>query len=80
MEDIFLGGTGFMGKALVEKLLRSCSGVSTIYLLVRPKKGNNITDRIDNLFNDPVKKFHISHQINYFIITDEFSCLRSLAV
>lgn len=33
------GGTGFVGKAIVEKLLRSCSSISTIYLLVREKKG-----------------------------------------
>jgi len=32
------GATGFMGKVLVEKLLRSTS-VARIYLLIRPKKG-----------------------------------------
>jgi FlaA1/EpsC-like NDP-sugar epimerase len=29
------GGTGFIGKALVEKLLRSCPGVRSIYVLMR---------------------------------------------
>ncbi|KAL0280989.1 UNVERIFIED_CONTAM: hypothetical protein PYX00_002125 [Menopon gallinae] len=33
------GATGFIGKALVEKLLRSCVNIHTIYLLIRPKKG-----------------------------------------
>lgn len=33
------GATGFMGKVLVEKLLRSCPGLKSIYVLVRPKKG-----------------------------------------
>ncbi|XP_044014386.1 fatty acyl-CoA reductase wat-like [Aphidius gifuensis] len=53
-QSIFItGGTGFLGKVLVEKLLRSCD-VSKIYLLIRSKKGININDRLDNLFNDPL--------------------------
>lgn len=48
------GGTGFLGKILIEKLLRSCSGISTIYVLVRPKKGQDVLQRIENLFEDPV--------------------------
>ncbi|XP_035790532.1 fatty acyl-CoA reductase 1-like [Anopheles albimanus] len=33
------GGTGFLGKVLIEKLLRACSGLRTIYILLRPKRG-----------------------------------------
>ncbi|EDW14210.1 putative fatty acyl-CoA reductase CG5065 [Drosophila mojavensis] len=36
---LITGATGFMGKVLVEKLLRSCSDLSAIYLLIRTKKG-----------------------------------------
>ncbi|XP_030370365.1 putative fatty acyl-CoA reductase CG5065 [Scaptodrosophila lebanonensis] len=32
------GATGFMGKVLVEKLLRSCGELKAIYLLIRSKK------------------------------------------
>ena len=32
------GATGFCGKVLVEKLLRSCEGVGKIYVLIRKKK------------------------------------------
>ncbi|KAH8310247.1 hypothetical protein KR044_000233, partial [Drosophila immigrans] len=39
------GGTGFLGKVTIEKLLRSTQ-VKRIYVLVRPKKGVNIQDRI----------------------------------
>lgn len=39
------GGTGFMGKVLVEKLLRSCPDLDTIYMLTRPKGGNDIRTR-----------------------------------
>ncbi|XP_014240707.1 fatty acyl-CoA reductase 1-like [Cimex lectularius] len=41
------GGTGFMGKVLIEKLLRSCPDVNTIYVLVRPKKGKTAQERWD---------------------------------
>ncbi|XP_053678111.1 putative fatty acyl-CoA reductase CG5065 [Anopheles nili] len=33
------GGTGFLGKVLIEKLLRSCDGLNTVYILLRPKRG-----------------------------------------
>jgi len=48
------GGTGFVGKVLVEKLLRSCPDIATIYLLMRPKRGNDIRMRLDELLNTTV--------------------------
>ena len=42
------GATGFMGKVLVEKLLRS-TNVKTIYLLIRPKKGVQTELRLKTL-------------------------------
>lgn len=54
------GATGFLGKVLVEKLLRSCNDVSKIYILIRPKKDQNLEIRFDNFKNliifDKVKK------------------------
>lgn len=39
-KSIFItGATGFMGKVLVEKLLRDCKQVKLIYILVRMKRG-----------------------------------------
>ncbi|XP_076255537.1 fatty acyl-CoA reductase 1-like [Rhynchophorus ferrugineus] len=49
------GGTGFMGKVLLEKLLRSCSGVSKIYLLIRPKRGQNPQERLEQIMASPVR-------------------------
>ena len=45
------GATGFMGKVLVEKLLRSCPGIKNIYLLMRPKAGNDARSRLESLIN-----------------------------
>ncbi|XP_076178777.1 fatty acyl-CoA reductase wat [Ptiloglossa arizonensis] len=54
-QSIFMtGGTGFMGKLLMEKLLRECPGISFIYLLVRPKKGKDVHQRIEEVFDDPL--------------------------
>lgn len=36
---LITGATGFMGKVLVEKLLRDCGQVKCIYILVRMKRG-----------------------------------------
>ncbi|XP_054280185.1 fatty acyl-CoA reductase wat-like isoform X2 [Macrosteles quadrilineatus] len=51
---LITGGTGFMGKVLMEKLLRSCPGVSQILLIVRPKKGKGVHQRVDEIFDDPL--------------------------
>ena len=40
------GGTGFMGKVLLEKLLRSCPEINRIYVLIRTKKGQSPQDRL----------------------------------
>lgn len=47
------GGTGFLGKVLVEKLLRSCPDIKAIYLLIRPKKGQDVRSRIEE-FNQHI--------------------------
>lgn len=54
---------GFMGKVLIDKLLRTCPGIENIYMLIRQKKGKDIHTRIEELFDDPVKSSFISpHQ------------------
>jgi fatty acyl-CoA reductase len=57
---LITGATGFLGKTLLEKLLRSCADVGKIYLLVRPKKDEDISTRLTKLFDDPVRKITIS--------------------
>ncbi|XP_044762651.1 putative fatty acyl-CoA reductase CG5065 [Coccinella septempunctata] len=53
---LITGSTGYMGKVMVEKLLRCCPGISKIYLLIRTKKGKTPTQRIDDFLKGPV--FH----------------------
>jgi fatty acyl-CoA reductase len=51
-KNVFLtGGTGFMGKVLIEKLLYSCSDVKKIYVLIRPKKGKTPKQRVDEIIS-----------------------------
>ncbi|KAG1662527.1 Fatty acyl-CoA reductase 1 [Nymphon striatum] len=42
---LITGGTGFMGKVLIEKLLKSCPNLSKIYILIRNKNKTSINDR-----------------------------------
>lgn len=49
-KSIFItGGTGFLGIALIEKILRSCPDIKQIYLLLRPKKGKTIYERLTEI-------------------------------
>ena len=43
--SVFLtGGSGFLGKQIIEKLLRSCN-VQHVYVLLRAKKGKDSEER-----------------------------------
>lgn len=54
-KNIFItGGTGFVGIALVEKILRSCPDVGKVYMLMRPKKGKDIQERLEDITNNSV--------------------------
>lgn len=43
-----------MGKVLLEKLLFSCSDLKCIYVLLRPKRGRSIENRVDDMFKLPM--------------------------
>ncbi|XP_049539188.1 uncharacterized protein LOC125953582 [Anopheles darlingi] len=47
------GGTGFIGKVLVEKLLRSLN-VKRIYLLIREKRNVSTAERMKEMLEDPI--------------------------
>ena len=49
-KNIFItGGTGFVGLVLIEKILRTCKDVGMIYLLIRPKDGKSVDNRLQEL-------------------------------
>ncbi|KAG5666186.1 hypothetical protein PVAND_017653 [Polypedilum vanderplanki] len=50
---LLTGGFGFLGKVIIEKLLRSCPGIENIFLLARSKKGKNVQERLDEIINTP---------------------------
>ncbi|XP_076312926.1 putative fatty acyl-CoA reductase CG5065 isoform X1 [Tachypleus tridentatus] len=67
---LITGATGFMGKVLVEKLLRCCGGVKTIYLLLRSKGGREPRERMEELLNakifDDIRKER-PHQLSKLV-------------
>lgn len=49
-KSVFItGATGFVGKALIEKLVRSCPQIVRLYLLIRPAQGKDARFRLKEL-------------------------------
>ncbi|XP_030757393.1 fatty acyl-CoA reductase wat-like [Sitophilus oryzae] len=48
------GGTGFIGKVLLENFLRFCPDISKIYLLIRSKKDKSPEQRLKEMFDLPL--------------------------
>lgn len=62
---IITGGTGFMGKVLFEKFLRCMPDIGHIYMLIRPKKGKDPKQRLDEIFNSVVRpRLTLFHEIS----------------
>ncbi|KAI4479319.1 hypothetical protein M0804_011104 [Polistes exclamans] len=54
-KKIFItGGLGFLGRLIMEKLLRCCPEIKTIYLLIRAKKQRDPQTRFKEYFNDVI--------------------------
>lgn len=52
---LITGSTGFLGKTLIEKLLRSCQ-VKNIVVIVRNKKRLTAIQRIEKIFEQTVSR------------------------
>ena len=56
-KSIFItGATGFLGKTVIEKLVRSCPELKKIYILIRHKKGKTPTERLNDILNCAVSE------------------------
>lgn len=54
-KSVFLtGGSGFLGRLVVEMLLRTCPDIGNVYLVVRAKKGVRPEDRLKALVDVPL--------------------------
>ncbi|KAL0881181.1 hypothetical protein ABMA27_002293 [Loxostege sticticalis] len=54
-KSVFLtGGTGFLGKAYIEKLLRGCEDIDKVFILIRQKKGEPIEARVSQMIKNPI--------------------------
>jgi len=53
---LITGGTGFLGKVLIEKLLRSCPHLGQILLLIRSKKDADCQERLHLMMEDTILK------------------------
>ncbi|XP_011067886.1 PREDICTED: putative fatty acyl-CoA reductase CG5065 [Acromyrmex echinatior] len=62
---LITGGTGFLGKMLIEKLLRSCPDISTIYLMIRSQKDKCPKNRLDEMLENPLYD-HIKKEVPNF--------------
>lgn len=76
--NIFMtGATGFLGKVLTEKLLRSCSGVKKIYILLRSKRGVDCERRfqefVKNQVFDNIRKEDPSFYTKIVYLTGDIS-------
>lgn len=60
------GSTGFLGKILVEKLLRSCD-VKIIAVIVRCKKGLAASQRAEDLYKQSVSLF-LYFKVEYLVL------------
>ncbi|CAL7948510.1 unnamed protein product [Xylocopa violacea] len=59
---LLTGFTGFLGTIIFEKLLRTCTEIDKIYIMIREKKGLKVDERIKKYFENPI--FNTLHNVN----------------
>lgn len=54
-KNIFItGGTGFLGKVLIEKLLRDCNDLNKLYILLRVKSDEKLCEKLEKFKNNQI--------------------------
>lgn len=68
-KNIFLtGGSGFVGVAYIEKVLRSMPDVGNIFVLLRPRKQEGILQRLETIKNNSVLLYLIYINNHYDLL------------
>lgn len=77
-KNIFItGASGFLGVALLEKILRTLPNHGDIYLMLREKKGKAIQERIDEIKKNSVfEKLYETRSADQVYFT--YICLNSI--
>lgn len=69
------GGNGFLGKVLIEKLLRWFD-IARIYLLMRAKNGEDVERRTENFLNETVSDDdNFRHDLQFAFSSHRFSII-----
>lgn len=68
---LITGGTGFLGRVLLQKLVRTFS-IKRIYLLVRKKDTSSVEERMDELFQGVVRR--ITGLPRIYLVKHPFTC------
>lgn len=54
-KNLFItGASGFLGVSLLEKLIRTIPDIGNIYILLRPKRGKKIEERLEEIKKNSV--------------------------
>lgn len=72
------GGTGFVGKVFIEKIIRMCPEVQCLYLLAREKRGKDPQTRLKEYFAGAVscslvlpQNFRVNKGCSYLTLLTE---------
>ena len=69
--NIFLtGGTGFIGKVFIEKMLRCCPDIGDVYVLIRPRRSQSVSERLKKMFKEKVSRL-LSATLNLLDVVAE---------
>lgn len=64
---LITGASGFVGKVLVEKLVRACVNIKRIYVLIRPKRNKKPEERLEELVGsilfDGVRRLNLIERV-----------------
>nr|XP_012145005.1 PREDICTED: fatty acyl-CoA reductase 1-like [Megachile rotundata] len=61
---LLTGSTGFLGAAILEKLLRTCLEIGKIYLIIRTRGKMTVEERMEKYFQSPISVFDVLQKEN----------------